>query len=48
MRVSIRQRRPGEVAPPVRKGTIRIRVVGKSPLVVKRPVGLQRVRGRTR
>ena len=30
MRVTIRQRKPGEVAPPVKKGSVRIRVVQKS------------------
>ena len=30
MRITVRQRKPGEVAPPVKKGSVRIRVVQKS------------------
>jgi hypothetical protein len=30
MRITVRQRKPGEIAPPVKKGSVRIRVVQKS------------------
>ena len=43
MRISIRQRKPGAVLPPVRKGTIRIRVIRKGPLAARRPAGSPRV-----
>lgn len=29
MRITVRQRKPGEAAPPVKKGSVRIRVVQK-------------------
>jgi hypothetical protein len=50
MRITIRHRKPGEAAPPVKKGSVRIHIVPKSggPSTVRLPGGrVVRLPGKT-